>query len=733
MNTLDDLDDEDELLSALQEEQLERMASFNKTRKAPTQARRMQFLQVDFPSRLHLEAAVCALRIIEQCGWYTRILKGRRIRDEDVLSLVGLEEHPDNRERTSTHELRAALRAQAARLGKKLPSKPDVLGRNLEKLGALLKLGKAELRILRLAALSTLANGFEDLFVLTLLAESDFLHAAQVATGLPRGKVVAALASNRALRRSGFFANSDGFRRRTNPIELSEITLSTLLAPRFDEDLFLRSLVRIAPRSTLAMSDFAHIADLSLVQRYLADAARHRKKGVNVLIHGAPGTGKTEFVRTLSQELGLSLFEVPNEDDDGDPISGRKRFSSYAVCQSLLAGRRRHVLLFDEVEDVFGLGSEASSLFAFFRQKDSETLNKGWINQTLEENPIPTFWVSNSIGQIDAAYLRRFDLILEFAEPPRAVRRRFIDGHFRAGEISLACAEKLASLRNLSPGHVARIARVARSLRTRNPAQRDAEIERIALTSLKAAGLEEAMPSATLPSHYDPTLLNADCDLTALAKGLQSSPAARLCLYGRPGTGKTAFAQHLGRVLDRPVLAKRGSDLLGMFVGQTEARIAEVFREARDEDAILVIDEADGFLRDRSGAQRNWEVTQVNELLTQMEAFDGIFIASTNLIDTLDAASLRRFDFKVKFDYLNVEQRRALVAKACAVPVDSVKGEARAQLDRLDAITPGDVAVALRQCRVTGRTPTVESLVHLLAAEQAMKPECKRKPMGFVQ
>lgn len=54
------------------------MASFNKHRKAATQARGVQFLQTAFPSRLHLEAAVCALRIIEQFGWYARILKGTR-------------------------------------------------------------------------------------------------------------------------------------------------------------------------------------------------------------------------------------------------------------------------------------------------------------------------------------------------------------------------------------------------------------------------------------------------------------------------------------------------------------------------------------------------------------------------------------------------------------------------------------------------------------------------------
>ncbi len=63
------------------------------------------------------------------------------------------------------------------------------------------------------------------------------------------------------------------------------------------------------------------------------------------------------------------------------------------------------------------------------------------------------------------------------------------------------------------------------------------------------------------------------------------------------------------------------------------------------------------FLSDRRDAQRNWEVTQVNEFLTQMESFDGIFICTTNLMERLDQASLRKFAFKVKFDYLTKPQR----------------------------------------------------------------------------
>jgi transitional endoplasmic reticulum ATPase len=84
-----------------------------------------------------------------------------------------------------------------------------------------------------------------------------------------------------------------------------------------------------------------------------------------------------------------------------------------------------------------------------------------------------------------------------------------------------------------------------------------------------------------------------------------------------------------------------------------------MFDEARDEEAVLLLDEADSFLQDRTLAHRQWEVTEVNELLTQMEGFDGLFIC-TNLLDHLDPAALRRFGLKLEFLALRPEQASSL-------------------------------------------------------------------------
>ncbi|MCB2042234.1 MAG: ATP-binding protein, partial [Rhodoferax sp.] len=97
--------------------------------------------------------------------------------------------------------------------------------------------------------------------------------------------------------------------------------------------------------------------------------------------------------------------------------------------------------------------------------------------------------------------------------------------------------------------------------------------------------------------------------------------------------------------------------MIDKYIGETEKNLARAFGKATDEGALLLIDEADSFLQDRRGAQRNYEVSEVNEMLQGMERFPGVFICTTNLFERLDAAALRRFTFKIRFKPLEREQR----------------------------------------------------------------------------
>lgn len=233
-------------------------------------------------------------------------------------------------------------------------------------------------------------------------------------------------------------------------------------------------------------------------------------------------------------------------------------------------------------------------------------------------------------------------------------------------------------------------------------------------------------PVAERPSGYDPSLVNADQDLQALADILtrpDAPPAVSFLLVGPPGTGKSAWVRYLADRMGLEVLQKRASDLLGSFVGETEANIAAAFGEARDSGAFLIFDEADSLLGDRRGAVRGWEISQVNEMLTWMEQHPLPFACTTNLPDHLDPASLRRFLVKVRFSWLTAAQSRSAFRQF----FDAVPPPA---LDELRTLATADFALVRRRLLLTGQERDQAVLLRLLAAESDGRRDA-RLPIGF--
>ena len=224
---------------------------------------------------------------------------------------------------------------------------------------------------------------------------------------------------------------------------------------------------------------------------------------------------------------------------------------------------------------------------------------------------------------------------------------------------------------------------------------------------------------------FDIDMVNADTDVATLVDRLVASNERRfsLCLQGPPGSGKSAFVRHLGERMGLKVVLKRASDLISKWVGDTEKLIRDAFREARQTQAFLVFDEADSLLSDRRFAEHNWEVTQVNEMLTWMESHPLPFACTTNFGERLDAATLRRFTFKIALGYLNADQ----AARAFRVYFDAASPEG---LSRLSKLTPADFAVVHRRAEVLGCLNDSEALMRMLGEECATKPGVAGK-VGF--
>jgi len=444
---------------------------------------------------------------------------------------------------------------------------------------------------------------------------------------------------------------------------------------------------------------------------------------VNILLHSPPGCGKSELVRILADKLDCMLYEVSTQDEDGDPIEGSKRLQALRVAQGFCV-QQRCLIVFDEVEDVL------PAPHPVFGAALRPPVRKGWINRMLETNPCVTFWLTNAPEALDRAFIRRFDLVWEVKGPPPAQR----EAHLRALPISLpeGSVKKLAACDQLSYAVISRAASVVEAIKDSIGVQGAPHmLETIVSQNLLAQRLPELKPVSVPHDIYDPTLINCPLNLVELVEGIRRAGSGRLCLYGPPGTGKSAYGQWLSQQVGRPAQLKRASDLLSPYVGQAEKNIAAAFRSARDAGAVLIVDEVDSFLQDRRQAHRSWEVSLVNEFLTQMEAFEGVFVATTNLLEKTDSAAWRRFDLTAQFDFLRAEQALRLLDRhlqSSALP--PANAAAAARLGLLPTLAPGDFAAVARQARFRPLKSAEEWISALEAAGQA-KNGVTRQIIGF--
>uniref|UniRef100_UPI0025ECE7A6 AAA family ATPase n=1 Tax=uncultured Thiodictyon sp. TaxID=1846217 RepID=UPI0025ECE7A6 len=212
-------------------------------------------------------------------------------------------------------------------------------------------------------------------------------------------------------------------------------------APR-DADALLALLIEPAPAGAWRLDAFPQLAEAAgRLHGVLRHSAATAAVGVNALFYGPPGTGKTELARALAEASGLRAYQVRSADEDGDGLRRTGRLSAYLLAQRLLGRRRDAVLIFDEVEDVFGAGED---LFALLRGSRPTGRQKGWMNRILEENPVPAIWITNDADSMDPAFLRRFLLPVAFDTPPRSVRRALVESHLGDRDLPPHLLEELA-------------------------------------------------------------------------------------------------------------------------------------------------------------------------------------------------------------------------------------------------------------------------------------------------
>lgn len=224
---------------------------------------------------------------------------------------------------------------------------------------------------------------------------------------------------------------------------------------------------------------------------------------------------------------------------------------------------------------------------------------------------------------------------------------------------------------------------------------------------------------------YKCSYSNANINLEELIESLKNETDVRILLYGVSGSGKTMFAKELAKAINKDIIVAKCSDLLSKWVGRSEKNVAKLFNENKDK--IILLDEIDSFISSRSNSNSEDNNKLVNEFLTQLDEFDGMFIGTSNLKDKIDSAFERRFDLKIEFDFMKKEDSIELAKEY--LKLLKIKYDKKC-LDRLNSVklTPGIFNVVYRKSRFQ-KLIDVDSFIESLKSESS---HLNREERSFV-
>ncbi|WP_162577709.1 MULTISPECIES: ATP-binding protein [unclassified Variovorax] len=468
--------------------------------------------------------------------------------------------------------------------------------------------------------------------------------------------------------------------------------------------------------------------DLDLAAALVANAS---EPGVNLMLYGAGGLDKQGVLRELVERTNRNAHRLAKLESS----YGEEPTIAYIAQRCLPTVDKAALLVLDRPDAILEAQPSGYMAKMFGLEVDPGQVAP-FDELILTSNPLPTVWLSANVSSLSPDTVSRFVFHAGLQKARREDRRAQLERTVKGLDLSRETEEALLRLEDVSGVQLEAGMRAARLFGVQTPSEYEAALLQAVKRSLKALERGTSPKAKECVTQYSLDFLNCAGRfgpkqiLTALTR----TPKGSICLYGIPGTGKTQYVEYLAQTLGKRLLAKRGSDIMSKWVGETEKNIAAMFEEAESEDAILFLDEGDSLLGDRNKAHASHDVSKVNELLAAMERFTGIFVLGTNLFEGLDTAALRRFTFKLQFLALTAEQRWEMFLNEASLR-ETQEGISEADKARwseelifMPNLCAGDFATVKRQCVLLGESLSPDEWIGQLQLECQVKSRAQAQP-----
>lgn len=529
--------------------------------------------------------------------------------------------------------------------------------------------------------------------------------------------------------------------------ELSYDVADVLAHPDLNKSDIVEAFIGKPAETDLDPEDFSYMGDeLDMICNIIDNAVKNGEVGINILIYGPAGGGKTELSRAISKRLGVSMYAIGESegasqtketiqyDDFGDPVSsqktsgnqttGQKRMADLLRSQSLLKGGKNAFLLFDEIEDLLLKGTDS--------EKAADTESKIAVNRMLENNPVPVIWNGNDPEKFHQAVRDRFTFSFYVDHPPVTVRRKIWEkqAKLQAVELSDDNLDYLSRKYDASPR---KITLALKAGKTSGRGLQGIEIALPASARITEGSSTAILAQSTTGKFYNPELSNLKdkegkaFPLPGLIQAGQNGRPFSLIAHGPKGSGLKSLTRHIAEKMDKNIFEP---SMYGLIAPEPmgpspEAKIMGAFNGAVDHRRFLAIHDLEALAGDPSNA-KGWDTGLVDFIIETARNHNHPFAITANTANLQMPENLRSiFSDAVVLGAMDLSQRNQAF--------ETFFGQRPPGLiEKLDGLVAADFANVRKDLlkRDTSKMGGLDVL-HLLAKQIEIRSGEEQSGMGF--